>query len=165
MYSYTNKMSHSTCSLNLSGMLRLLALLGPGLCHSRQTRHVSQICGIYSKTFSATPARLSSCVICLALACHQRTCSLRNVARMADSLSVRSSLVTLPISKVVQSPALTGLVPWSCQVLRCLGTMSGPRLPDDLSAPAASTSSSAGCGGGSVWTSASCPSDFSLRLA
>ena len=107
----TNRRSHSTCWLNLSAISVLHALLGPGLANSRQTVQVLTVLGIRSRTFWATPTRSRNRFMVCSEACHHRTWSLRNVRRIAASRFVRKTLITRPMSKLLQSWGFSGLSP------------------------------------------------------
>ena len=123
----TNNRSHSTWWLNVSAISTLLALLGPGFIHSRQTLQVCTISGMRSNTLSATPTRSRNRRMVVSEACHHRTCSFRNVSRMALSFGVRKSLTTRPMSKSVQLCGFSGLSPASRNERRTLCSASGPR--------------------------------------
>ena len=76
-----------------------------------------------------------------ALACHQRTWSFLSVSLAADRLPTRNSLVTLPMSNLLQSCGLSGPTPVSLQARLSRGSWSGPRVPppapDEALAPLA----------------------------
>ena len=109
----TKSKSHSTCWLNLSESSVLLTFAGPGRAHFR---HVGQLCttpGIMSRTLSATPTRSRNRRMVSSEACHQRTCNFLRVSRMAVSVLVRKTRTHRPMSKLVQSAGLSGVVPAS----------------------------------------------------
>ena len=133
---WTKTKSHSTCSLNLSGISTLHTLSGPSLTHSRHTLHVWTMSGMRCRTFSDTPTLSKNLFITCSEACHQRTWSFLRASLMAPSRLVRKSLTTRPISKLVQSLGFSGLSPWSLHARLCLGSWSGPRVA--LGSPLAS---------------------------
>ena len=138
-------MSHSTCSLNLSGRLTDATLFGSGCIHLRQTAQVSMMSGKRAMTSGGRPARWSAVDMDLRLACHHLRWSLRNSRFRWIKFAVRIARKVLPTSKDTQSEGLGGPDAWSSYVRLTRGTVSGPRPgPADEDAASGGSGMSAG---------------------
>ena len=142
--------SHSTASLNCSGICIDVPLEGCGGFQFRHTLHVSTMDGIISKTVFRTPLSSSVRRIAAAGACHHRRCAFRNSRRMVASVPLRRVRSIRPTSKLRQSAARGGPVPEELHVRLVRGSLSGPRVCG-VSLPSASASDAAASRGGSSW--------------